>query len=198
MSAIVSLPKEVLLGIFCNIPPEEIVTTCRVVCTDWEKATTELSLWQKVAGLFCVTINPSASAPDIEAAVKAHLVRRYVVSTQNGLETKFVKYFEKRPEGGTNALCYISGSNPEAIGFFIKTENPDLHEKSKSILEYGDMDDYKKLFSTFHSLTIIGKDAADYAKKNGGRGSCSGDKVTARTQDLEDKLIIFFSECSLA
>jgi hypothetical protein len=195
MSAIVSLPKEVLVGIFCYIPPEEIVTTCRAVCTDWKEATTELYLWQKVAELFRVTINPTASVPDIEVAV----VRRYVVSTEKELKEKVKKYFNKESKEGTHAFCYLSGSNPKAIGFFIKTKNPKVHEKSSLIIQYGSIDQYQEFLSSFRGLTIIGEDAADYYAKEK-HPKCSyrnaSSKATGWTQYLDGKLINFFSENS--
>jgi hypothetical protein len=162
MSAISSFPNEVLAEIFEYIPASDVVTNCRAVCKNWNAATCGLGLWQKIATLTDIEIDPTAQVKDIEIAVRDCLLRRrIVVSTEEKLKEKFIHYFSNIPEGETRALCYRSVSKPEAIGFFIKTKNSELASQFFSG-KYGSVDTLKKLFPTLQGLLIMAKDKADY------------------------------------
>ena len=165
MSAISLFPNEVMSEIFFYIPPSVTVTNCRLVCKNWNAASSELGLWQKIATSIDIEINPSATAQDIEVSVRNYLLRRFIViSTEGKLKERLKNYFSDLPDGVTKALCYRSSSHPEAIGFFIKTNNNKIAREC-CFRKYRNISACNALLVRLRGLTIIGKSNADYACK---------------------------------
>ena len=158
MSTIQLLPTDVLVEIFCYIQPSEIATNCRSVCKSWNAATYTSSLWQKIA----VPLDIGMSD---EISVRNWLLKRQIsVSTTQKFEKVVTDYFLNIHIGGTGALCYLSVSKQDAIGFFIRTEDSKFTEKVVKA-DCPTIADCQDFFSQHaRGLTIIGKDEADYTK----------------------------------
>ncbi len=170
MSVISSLPPEIIQNILCLLPPKEIATNYRFVCSQWNIASRELKVWHIAAESLELEYQKAATAKEIESLVAGLLLRReWRVSMSEKLVEKFNGCFSEIPSGSTRALCYRSSSNENAIGYFIATKDLQFNfEQYKGLGEDKDfvnIEKIKALFAELKGLTVIGSKQADYSEE---------------------------------
>ncbi len=169
MSVISSLPPEIIQNILCLLPPKEIATNYRFVCSQWNIASRELKVWHIAAESLDLEYEETATAKEVESFVARLLVRRECrVSTPERLLAKFNGCFSEIPSGTTRAFCYRSSSNKEAVGYFMLTKDSQFNFEERTAPGAGKdstmIEKIKALFVELKGLTVVGSKEADYAQ----------------------------------